>query len=398
MDERPEKEETQVPVSRLAITSFVLAILMFVLLFLPAPLTGGWALLFSPICGILAIGYGIAGLIAVERSGGRLKGRKQAITGIVLPVLALCVLILLLMPTIQRERTVALRMSCGSNLSKLGKTMSMYANDYQGKYPCAGGKGTRWAGFIPDWTAKDRNQAFGLDPNGQGGQATVGSSLYLLIRYSECPPQMFVCNSDEGTRLFKPEGYRRSQGKRLTDLWDFGPEPWRHYSYAYHWPYGDFALKIRSKAEIAVARAKASSTHDYTDVVPYEAGIAGLAVAADRSPWIASPNYKANDFTKFKPDMNFRPYINAWKGTAQEARYGNSPNNRMDGQNVLFIDGHVDFEKRPFVGIDNDNIYTRWDVTDKIRGLPPDMTSQPADKKDSLLVHDPPAKPRSGIQ
>jgi hypothetical protein len=56
---------------------------------------------------------------------------------------------------------------------------------------------------------------------------------------------------------------------------------------------------------------------------------------------------------------------------------------------VLYIDCHVDFEKRPFVGIDKDNIYTRWDGTDKIRGTPPDMTTEPADKTDSVLINDP---------
>ena len=34
-----------------------------------------------------------------------------------------------------------------------------------------------------------------------------------------------------------------------------------------------------------------------------------------------------------------------------------------DGQNVLFADGHVDFELTPIVGVDHDNIYTL--MTDK---------------------------------
>ena len=82
----------------------------------------------------------------------------------------------------------------------------------------------------------------------------------------------------------------------------------------------------------------------------------------------------------------------------KQAKYGNSPNHQHKGQNIFYLDGHVEFQRRSIVGIDHDNIYTRWNGEDKIRGLPPNMTTQPADKKDSLLVHDPPAKPKSGTR
>lgn len=96
-----------------------------------------------------------------------------------------------------------------------------------------------------------------------------------------------------------------------------------------------------------------------------------MAVAADRNPWIASSGYKPKDFAEFTPDLRPPDGIHQWVGTIQEGKYGNSPVHKGDGQNVLFIDGHVDFEKRSFVGIENDDIYTRWDGTDKMRGLVP---------------------------
>lgn len=51
----------------------------------------------------------------------------------------------------------------------------------------------------------------------------------------------------------------------------------------------------------------------------------------------------------------------------------NSPNHRREGQNVLFADGTVSFEGRPFVGPDNDNIYA-------YASLPPVSTT------DTLMV------------
>jgi len=39
-------------------------------------------------------------------------------------------------------------------------------------------------------------------------------------------------------------------------------------------------------------------------------------------------------------------------------KLGNSNNHDRDGQNVLYGEGHVEFQPTPFVGIQKDNIYT----------------------------------------
>ena len=55
----------------------------------------------------------------------------------------------------------------------------------------------------------------------------------------------------------------------------------------------------------------------------------------------------------------------------------------------MFLDTHVEFQKRAFCGVDDDNIYTSWNGQDKARGIPPKLGSVPTDAKDSLLVNDP---------
>jgi hypothetical protein len=60
----------------------------------------------------------------------------------------------------------------------------------------------------------------------------------------------------------------------------------------------------------------------------------------------------------------------------------------------MFLDTHVNFEKRSYCGLEDDNIYTFWDGTDKARGRPPSLGDRPADERDSLLVNDPPAAPK----
>jgi prepilin-type processing-associated H-X9-DG protein len=288
--------------------------------------------------------------------------RLEALVVVLVVVFIVGGIFSILWPGMARERRIDIAIRCGSNLAGIGKAMLTYAADYNGAFPVAGGRGTRWGDVLLDWSGQDRSGAFGLDPNGAGGEATVGSSLYLLVRGRYITPEEFVCPVDRGTREFSPLLYGL-RDKGFADLWDSGPEPGRHVSYAYHVPYGAYPLTTASEP--------------------------GLAVAADRNPWIDSPFAKARDFSKFKPDI--APH----RGTTDQACCGNSPSHRQSGQNVLFIDGHVQMQRRAFCSIEDDNIYTvsgrpggdPW-------GTPPRLGSQPANRKDSLLVNDAPALQR----
>jgi len=103
-----------------------------------------------------------------------------------------------------------------------------------------------------------------------------------------------------------------------------------------------------------------------------------MAVAADRNPWIDSPAAEAKDMAAFNPD-----------GRRGAVNIGNTIAHQEDGQNVLFMDCHVNFEKRATCGINDDNIYTYWDGGDRRRGgVPIPGASEPQDRLDSFLVHD----------
>ena len=80
-----------------------------------------------------------------------------------LVVIAIIALLMgILMPALARVRQLAFRMTCGTNLSGIGKAMLIYANDYEDELPRAGGRNTQW-GQTPNWMAPDRFTAFGLD-------------------------------------------------------------------------------------------------------------------------------------------------------------------------------------------------------------------------------------------
>ena len=323
--------------SRLAIAAFVLALL--------GPCTLGVTILPAIILGILSV-------VVINRGGGRLTGTNFASLAIVGPVILL-LLGLLFLPAVLKVRRTSQRMSCGRNLAAVGKAMLIYANDYDGQFPRSAGKGGQWATTIQNWRGNNRYVAYGLAPDASGGRGTISSCFYLLVKYAEVTPKSFICRGDSGTREFKPAKYIRGNAE-LIDFWDFGPEPTRHCSYSYHQPFSSYPLTTASEP--------------------------GMAVAADRNPWMPAPasDGKAAKFPQFNP-----------VGGRESVKIGNAIQHQENGQNVLFLDGYVIFENNAFCGVNDDNIYTCWDGTDiRKGGLPVVGISEPRDKLDSFLVHD----------
>jgi hypothetical protein len=338
--------------SRLAVASVVFGLLGLPCFFIyygaatlryipPAPIFG---ILFL-ISAILAILLGIAALVRIETNYGRLTGRVFAATGIALPVVSVFFVTFLI--ALNRPRCVAYRLYCGTNLSGIGKAMLIYAGDYDGELPHAGGPNSKW-GSTPNWQADTAAEAYGLDDG--SGQASISANFYLLLKYGEVTPKSFLCRGDAGTVQYT------NAAVDLADLWDFGPDPSKHCSYTYHIPYGEYPLTTSSAP--------------------------GLAVAADRNPWLPTPGRSARsmkDFQAFDPN-----------GTRESIKRGNAVEHKEEGQNILFADGHTNFEKTSACGLNEDNIYTSQNAADITKGVLPTTTSQPANKTDSLLLHDPP--------
>ena len=281
--------------------------------------------------------------------GEEIKKSAFTLADLLVVIATIALLMSVLIPALARLRQRAFRINCGANLSQIGKAMHFYANDYNNDFPRAGGPNSKW-GCTSNWQAHNLSDAFNLKHG--DGQATISASLYLLVKYEDVAPKSFICKTDSRTTELKPAKYG-VRDKELIDLWDFGPEPAKHCSYSYHLPYGKYSLTVSN--------------------------LPGMAVVADRNPWIQSPFAKAKDFSKFDPN-----------GTNEQISNGNTTAHKDDGQNVLYVDEHVTFEKKSFCGINDDNIYTFCSGSDIRRGAPPTLTSQPVDRVDSLLVNDTP--------
>ena len=297
-----------------------------------------------------------------ERCGSKKCTRADAAI-----VAAVCLFLVILVPVLfARPREQSVRRLCAANLAQIGKAMLLYAGENEGAFPRAGEPNTVW-GTTMNWMATDRRTAFGITADGSGGTASINASFYLLVKYEGLSPRVFVCRGDKGTTAFDLSKRTDVPGTyEPEDAWDFGDttESYKHCSYAYHIPYSQYALMTSRDPN--------------------------LAVAADRNPWIASPAALASTFALFLPGRD------APGGTARDevARMGNSITHQRDGQNVLFRDGRVTFEKRSYCGVGQDNIYTvsRLPGTGDCYGVQPVVAPVvgAANDKDSLLVHDPP--------
>jgi prepilin-type N-terminal cleavage/methylation domain-containing protein len=280
-----------------------------------------------------------------------------------LVVIAIIALLMgILMPALSRVRQLAFRMTCGTNLSGIGKAMLIYANDYEDELPRAGGRTTEW-GQTRDWTAADRYTAFGVSrTDNSGGTASISSCFYLLVKYAEVTPKSFICKGDAGTTEFKLSELDVGSDFELIEAWDFGPpaEAYQHCSYSYHNPFGLYALTVSSEP--------------------------GFAVAADRNPWIKSPAGDPPAIGDFVPDLT------AYGGSSEQAQVGNAIQHQNDGQNVLFLDSHVSFEKRAYCSVEDDNIYTvsaNANAADPLGTMPQASNAEPFSRKDAVLIHDP---------
>ncbi len=317
-------------------------------------------------------------------SSGKSVRRSRGLTVVdtAFLLVALVLLVGALIPVLSRAQEEAFVATCGARLGNIGKAMLVYAADYEGALPRAGGIGSYWWPVV--WNAPTRKLAYETtdlhydintgreDPNqvfAYGGHCTISSSFYLLVKYAGMDPNQFVCPQDPNVTVFTLDLEDPNSGiTELAQAWDFGAKPQSHCSYAYHAPWGHYAL----------------TTSDDPN----------KAVAADRNPYIESPGH-ATPKTFVDPN---NPAIVFMGKAGDEAcqKYGNSTVHGGEGQNVLFLDGRVSFETRAYCSLEDDNIYTITSYVNRgdPRGFMPVCNSLsgtrfPMHRHDSFLVHDP---------
>lgn len=214
---------------------------------------------------------------------------------------------------VQELDTQDARIKCARNLRQIGQALLLYSNDNKGPYPRT----------IYDMDHADKPKFFtGInapDPFGAGGPEAndVTAAMFLLMRTEDITSVAFVCPATKMHFDVFGGGTNNALNHSNFSL----PEN-LSYSYADPYPGRD---------------AFASGYKLVQGLDPT------FAVAADINPG-------GDALTKLNT-----------QSTDDETRKGNTPNHSGDGQNVLFGDGHIEFQNSPFCGTNRDNIYTYGD-------------------------------------
>jgi prepilin-type processing-associated H-X9-DG protein len=265
-------------------------------------------------------------------------------------IFIIVVVVAILLPTINHTRgDTADRVKCGSNLRQIGQAIMLYANENKGQYPRTFYKPGAPLVFSNDAS----NSAETRDPFGDKGlpgkvaENDVTAAIFLLIRTQDITPEVFVCpDSNLEKDLYgSAVGINAQHKTSFTD--------WRkNLSYSFANPY---------PSEAAVKEGyKLNSTTG-----------AEFAIAADLNPGVGggydvtAPNEKSSTALMQK---------------------ANSRNHQGQGQNVLYGDGHAEFQQNPFCGTKQDNIYTVSGSTDGSVTTSKTVVGSPVWAGDSVLL------------
>jgi len=268
---------------------------------------------------------------------------------VVIGIIAL--LISILLPALNRAREQANRVKCASNLSQVGKAIVMYANENKGSYPRT---------HYTVGSAVNTTNAGAAQPNSfvAGGPGPVGTnnvcaSLFLLAKTQDMSSQVFICPSSQA----EPDTYQNQTAQNRSNFTDVKLN--LSYSYIAAFP-------------TATAVAAGFSIKNIG---------AEFAVGSDMNPGNGGGTPPDN-VTGAQPTWPRSQMITA-----------NSNNHNGDGQNVLYGDGHAEFQSTPFVGMQRgtagstsgfkDNIFTSSTGTATSGGS---ITSGPQDERDSILL------------
>jgi prepilin-type processing-associated H-X9-DG protein len=273
---------------------------------------------------------------------------RSAFTLLELLVVIFLVIILaaVFIPMAMRERVGSYRVRCASNLKQIGLAIQLYGNENKGAYPRTG--------YVPGATLSFSNDTTDgsspRDPFGDKGlpgkvaDNDMTAAIFLLIRTQEINAEVFVCeNSDQEADML---GKGIALNKISFTNWQ------KNLSYSFINVYPDSQ---------AVANGYYIDSHTGAET----------AIVADMNPGIGD-NYDVTSPTE--------------KSSTSDMKKANSRNHQGTGQNVLYGDGHAEFQQNAFCGMKRDNIFTVSGSTDGSITTSKTVVGSPKWAGDSVLL------------
>jgi prepilin-type N-terminal cleavage/methylation domain-containing protein len=248
---------------------------------------------------------------------------------VIVVVAIIGLLVSTLLPVLDQAREMARRAHCRENVRGLYRALLAYQgnlgdNDY-----------------FPAWRL-----------NGSNYFDTKRALWTLVVHQQVEAAAVFVCPSDRYAKPWKGAVAKSNPFPIHTD-----DKNLKSISYSYQVPYSLTGERHDKRREVGSPRFERAGDQNLqfaivADRAPYDSPKTGRSLLLNQtSLWSSHPKGNAE---------RLRRLVSAL--AEEERRRVNSPVHKGAGQNVLYRDGHVEWRETPLAGINDDNIYTRYDT------------------------------------